>query len=219
MPIKLNGATNGSVELDVPAAVGSDLQVTLPATAGTALVAPGTTSITVPSVNGTLDRIERTGNIVQVKAVDFANISTVNITKAATPSVGALYGIAQGNRIYATIASISITPTSATNRLIVMGQVGYSAGTRSDKGAHGLVAVKNNAAGFDPNGTYPWYTGPSVLTPGYLPSDLLHVTCLAGDTNAQTWDLKSYAYNETNGSASESVLVVSRTFTVMEVSV
>ena len=58
MPIKLNGATSGSVELDVPAAVGSDLQLTFPATAGTALVAPGSTSITVPSVNaGTLDRL------------------------------------------------------------------------------------------------------------------------------------------------------------------
>ena len=38
MPIKLNGATSGSVELDVPAAVGSDLQLTLPATAGDVVV-------------------------------------------------------------------------------------------------------------------------------------------------------------------------------------
>ena len=34
MSIKLNGATNGSIQLDVPAAIGSDLNVTLPATAG-----------------------------------------------------------------------------------------------------------------------------------------------------------------------------------------
>ena len=38
MPIKLNGATSGSVELDVPAVVGSDLQLTLPATAGEVVV-------------------------------------------------------------------------------------------------------------------------------------------------------------------------------------
>jgi len=38
MSIKLNGATSGSVELDVPAAVGSDLQLTLPATAGEVVV-------------------------------------------------------------------------------------------------------------------------------------------------------------------------------------
>jgi len=38
MPIKLNGATNGSIELNVPDAVGSDLQMTLPATAGEIVV-------------------------------------------------------------------------------------------------------------------------------------------------------------------------------------
>ncbi|BAQ93965.1 endosialidase [uncultured phage_MedDCM-OCT-S45-C4] len=46
MPIKLNGATNGSVELDVPAAVGSDLQVTLPATAGEVVVKDSSGNIT-----------------------------------------------------------------------------------------------------------------------------------------------------------------------------
>jgi len=38
MSIKLNGATNGSVELDVPDAIGSDLSVTIPATAGDIVV-------------------------------------------------------------------------------------------------------------------------------------------------------------------------------------
>ena len=51
MPIKLNGATNGSVELDVPAAVGSDLQVTLPATAGTAIVKATDGSVDLGSVD------------------------------------------------------------------------------------------------------------------------------------------------------------------------
>ena len=45
MPIKLNGATSGSVELDVPAAVGSDLQLTLPATAGEVIVKAATGSV------------------------------------------------------------------------------------------------------------------------------------------------------------------------------
>ena len=39
MSLKLNGATSGSIELDVPAAIGSDLNVTLPATAGEIVVA------------------------------------------------------------------------------------------------------------------------------------------------------------------------------------
>jgi hypothetical protein len=46
MPIKLNGATSGSVELDVPAVVGSDLQLTLPATAG---------DVVVKASNGSVD--------------------------------------------------------------------------------------------------------------------------------------------------------------------
>jgi len=39
MSIKLPGATNGSIELDVPASCGSDLSVTIPAIAGEILVA------------------------------------------------------------------------------------------------------------------------------------------------------------------------------------
>jgi len=58
MPIKLNGATNGSVELDVPAAVGSDLQITLPATAGTAIVKAADGSVDLGSVD-----IDSAGNL------------------------------------------------------------------------------------------------------------------------------------------------------------
>ena len=58
MPIKLNGATNGSIELDVPAAVGSDLQVTLPATAGTAIVKATDGSVDLGSVD-----IDSSGNV------------------------------------------------------------------------------------------------------------------------------------------------------------
>jgi len=58
MPIKLNGATNGSVELDVPAAVGSDLQITLPATAGTAIVKAADGSVDLGSVD-----IDSSGNV------------------------------------------------------------------------------------------------------------------------------------------------------------
>jgi len=49
MPIKLNGATSGSVELGVPDVVGSDVQ-----------------NVLLPSTAGTLDRLERAGNILQV---------------------------------------------------------------------------------------------------------------------------------------------------------
>ena len=103
MPIKLNGATSGSVELDVPAAVGSDLQLTFPATAGTALVAPGSTSITVPSVNGTLDRLERAGNILQVVQNYITGTSSV-VAAGQTDIPG---------------FSQSITPTSSSSKILV----------------------------------------------------------------------------------------------------
>ena len=51
MPIKLNGATNGSVELNVPAAVGSDLQLTLPAVAGEVVVKATDGSVDLGSVD------------------------------------------------------------------------------------------------------------------------------------------------------------------------
>jgi hypothetical protein len=51
MPIKLNGATSGSIELDVPAAVGSDLQLTLPATAGDVVVKAADGSVDLGSVD------------------------------------------------------------------------------------------------------------------------------------------------------------------------
>lgn len=58
MPIKLNGATNGSVELNVPAAVGSDLQLTLPATAGEVIVKATDGSVDLGSVD-----IDSSGNV------------------------------------------------------------------------------------------------------------------------------------------------------------
>jgi len=55
MSIKLNGATSGSVELDVPAAVtGGDVSLSLPGA-------------------GTVDRLERAGNILQVKNKIFSS--------------------------------------------------------------------------------------------------------------------------------------------------
>ncbi len=51
MPVKLNGATSGSVELNVPAAIGSDLQLTLPATAGEVIVKAADGSVDLGSVD------------------------------------------------------------------------------------------------------------------------------------------------------------------------
>ena len=85
MPIKLNGATSGSVELDVPAAVGSDLQLTLPTAAGT------------------LDRLERAGNILQV--VQGGTSTSVTVSNEAYTD---------------TNLSATITPTNSTSKILVI---------------------------------------------------------------------------------------------------
>ena len=116
MPIKLNGATSGSVELDVPAAVGSDLQLTFPATAGTALVAPGSTSITVPSVNGTLDRLERAGNILQVVNQTYgAGLVTSSTSFVATGLAASITPSTTSSKILVLVSQTITPPTSGTN--------------------------------------------------------------------------------------------------------
>jgi len=76
MPIKLNGATSGSVELDVPAAVGSDLQLTVPASAG-ALVSTGDTNTVTSTMMNTEGVDLKTGYIKSKQG-------NINPTNAAT---------------------------------------------------------------------------------------------------------------------------------------
>ena len=105
MPIKLNGATSGSVELDVPAAVGSDLQLTLPTTAGT------------------LDRLERAGNILQVVQGSTSTEVAVSTTTYTDTSLSA-----------------SITPSSASNKiLVIVDQMYYT--SRSVEGQGGGIRI------------------------------------------------------------------------------
>ena len=95
MPIKLNGATSGSIELAVPAAVtGGDVNLTVPGA-------------------GTLDRLERAGNILQV--VQGSTNTPVNIATAVYTDSG---------------LSASITPTSSTSKILVIisQQVQYARG-------------------------------------------------------------------------------------------
>ncbi|AXQ70465.1 tail fiber protein [Synechococcus phage S-T4] len=51
MSIKLNGATNGSIQINVPDAIGSDLNVTLPVTAGEVAVKDSSGNLELTSVN------------------------------------------------------------------------------------------------------------------------------------------------------------------------
>ena len=83
-PLRLNGATSGYCQLDVPAVSGTSL-------------------LTVPAANGTLDRLERAGNILQV----------VNATYSTQ--------VSNSSSTYAdTGLTATITPTSASSKILVL---------------------------------------------------------------------------------------------------
>lgn len=84
MSIKLNGATSGSVALDVPAVVGGDVSLELPG-------------------GGTVDRLERAGNILQVV---YASTSTAVVVSTETWTDTGL--------------TATITPTSASSKVLVL---------------------------------------------------------------------------------------------------
>ena len=87
MSIKLNGAINGSVELDVPDAIGSDL------------------NITIPGAAGTLDRLERAGNILQVVQNHIVTTQSDVLTENTQATIS---GFSQ-----------SITPTYSSSKILI----------------------------------------------------------------------------------------------------
>ena len=97
MPLKLKGSTSGSVELDVPA-VGGDVSLELPG-------------------GGTVDRLERAGNILQV----VQGTTTTEVTVTTTTWTD-------------TTLSATITPTSATSKVLIIVNQHYYA-TRSNFGS------------------------------------------------------------------------------------
>ena len=91
MSLKLNGATDGSVELNVPDSVGSDV-----------------TGVLLPTTAGTLDRLERAGNILQVVSTTKTDVYSETF---ATAGEGA--GI--------TGFTVSITPSSTSSKILLTG--------------------------------------------------------------------------------------------------
>ena len=84
MPVRLNGATSGYTELSAPAVA-------------------GITTMTMPTASGTLDRLERAGNILQV-VVSSTTTEVVNTTDSYAD----------------TGLSASITPTSSSSKIIII---------------------------------------------------------------------------------------------------
>ena len=113
MSLKLNGATDGSIQLTPEASLGSDRVITLNAT--------GNSTLTLPDANGTLDRLERAGNILQVVSTTKTSTSSfVNVNGSYTAQVPDL--------------TVTITPSSASSKILTKGIVCFSTNDQLQNG-------------------------------------------------------------------------------------
>ena len=109
MPIKLNGQTSGSVQLDVPAAVsGGDVSLTLPNGTGSAnqFLKNGSTAGTLEFADAALALTDLpNGTILQVKQTHINTGSSQSITSNTRAELSGL--------------SVNITPTTSTSDMMV----------------------------------------------------------------------------------------------------
>ena len=119
MSIVLVGSTSGSITLQEPAVAGSTV-LDLPATSGTILTSAS--AISASSITtGTLPKAQLpTGSVLQV-------VSTAKTDSFSTTSTS-----------YVTFMTVSITPTSASSKILVT--FGTNGGTAGDV-AHGYLAM------------------------------------------------------------------------------
>jgi hypothetical protein len=103
MGLKLNGATSGSIELDPQADLGSDRVITLNAT--------GNSTLTLPDSNGTLDRLERAGNILQVKQTHLTTRFSIAYTSGVDFDVTGL--------------NVSLTPRSSSSKVLIFARLQF----------------------------------------------------------------------------------------------
>jgi hypothetical protein len=145
------------------------------------------------------------GTIVQAKWVQQSG-GNVTVTNSTGGQSG-LYGQPNG-RVYGDLVSVSITPLSASNRLLFLCHAGQtsSAGSTNTQCAWGIVLVKDNTTGYE-TGDYPWYAGGVTggwagATGAYPPDAHYQYTISAGSTSSQTFYLKGFSYSEGNSQIS-----------------
>lgn len=103
MGLKLNGATDGSIELNPQDSLGSDRVITLNAT--------GNSTLTLPDSNGTLDRLERAGNILQVKQTHLTTRFSIAYTGGVDFNVTGL--------------NVSLTPRSSSSKILIFARLQF----------------------------------------------------------------------------------------------
>jgi len=123
MTVKLIGSSSGSVSLQAPASTSGGANRVL----------------TLPDINSTVDTTGRAGNIIQV-------VSTTKTDTASQASVAA------GAKWSNTAFKVTITPSSASNKLLIFGIASFDTGNYSQalylqKDGSDLAAAMGDAAG------------------------------------------------------------------------
>jgi hypothetical protein len=130
MSLVLSGSTSGSVTLQEPAIAGTTV-LDLPATSGNVVVDSATQTLTNKSIAAT----QLTGTIAAARLPTGSVLQVVQTTMTTTASVSG----SAWNEI--TALATSITPTSASSRILIMPSIDYSA---SNGYRTGLRLVRNS---------------------------------------------------------------------------
>ena len=100
-------------------------------------------------------------------------------------------------RIYSDLLTISYTPISSSNKIILLGTSGFASNTSETvRGAFGIV-FEANGTNHD-FGNYPWYDG-ALVYPLYPPDITISKTIAFPTGSAFDIKLKGYSYNESVG--------------------
>jgi len=139
------------------------------------------------------------GHVVQVQNVE-GNTQT-SVSASGT------------GRVYADLLTISYTPTSSSNKIVLLGTCGFGSNTsESAAGAFGVIfEVNGTNHGF---GNYPWYDS-ALVYPLYPPDTTISKTVAVPTGSTFDIKLKGYSYNESIGTMT--VRFYEYSLTVMEI--
>ncbi len=156
-PLRLNGSTSGYSQIDAPAAAGDQ-------------------TFTLPTTGGTLDRINRAGNILQVVSTQTGAVATGT---TAIPVDDTIPQSTEGNEYM----SLSITPTSSASKLLIQAEFN---GAHSNAVSTIIVALFQDSTA---NALACSWTAPG--TAGYPESILVNHYMTAGTTSSTTFKLRA----------------------------
>jgi len=140
MSIVLQGSTSGSVTLQEPAVAGTTV-LDLPATSGNVVVDSATQTLTNKSIVAT----QLTGTIAVARLPTGSVLQVVQATKTDS------FSVTSTTFTDVTGMSVTITPTSSSNKILVIASIGGHACTTGDsllQLVRGSTAINNGSSGF-----------------------------------------------------------------------